>query len=173
MPIKRLGTELTIFEVGTVSHFLDLIEPWGFCEDLKVIAPNHPNPFNTWTRFRVTGPKSRGPGPITRTRSHKNDFYGTSPIKMLNSWDRSQIIKIGQISRLWEGWNWLILCDSDYLLCYGLLQAFFLSIWIQKGKKSQCKAKIIQILSHFVMINDAGTGLIKINIFMRPGPAFS
>ena len=77
-----------------------------------------------WTRFRVTGPKSRGPGPITRARSHKNDFYGTGPIKMLNSRDRSHISKIGHISRLWEGWNWLILCDSDYLLCqFGFIKA--------------------------------------------------
>ena len=31
--------------------------------------------------FRETGPKSSGPVPESGDRSHKSDFYGTSPIK--------------------------------------------------------------------------------------------
>ena len=32
--------------------------------------------------FRGTGPKSGGPVPDLADRSHKNDFYGTGPIKI-------------------------------------------------------------------------------------------
>ena len=63
-------------------------------------------------------------------------------------------------------WQWL----------FALLRAtsnIFLSIWIHKSKKKPIQKKILQILSHCVVIKDAGTGLIKKIIFMRPGPAFS
>ena len=117
--------------VGHIMTYVNfLLAPWP----CPVVSRSYK--IHIWTRFRVTGPKSRGPGPITRARSHKNDFYGTGLIKMLNSRDRSHISKIGHISRLWEGWNWLILCDSDYLLCYGLLQTFFYQFVFIKAKKS-------------------------------------